>query len=81
MDIEIRVFHWIGGWEWGGDDSVESSSWRQSGLLKGSVRSRARGIALPDKIEIVHVDVMMSSAIRAPLAKRARREAAETIWL
>ena len=30
---------------------------------------------------IVQAHVMMSSAMRAPLAKRTRREEAETIWL
>lgn len=30
------VFHWMGGWRWDGDSSAESSSWRQSGLLRSA---------------------------------------------
>ena len=52
-----------------------------AGRGSGSVRSRARGAALPDRMEIVRADGMMSSAMRALLARRTRREEAETIWL
>ena len=51
------------------------------GCRLGSVRSHAGDAVLHDMTKIVQADVMMSSAIRAPLAKRARRKEAETIWL